>query len=140
MRIISNLRDAKMTTKTYKAGETIIVENETGDSADLINKGSVRVTVGQGAAEKSVAELGAGQDLLRPRLKDKLEQTALWLSLRVTRYKSRALFVQPLNFYPLQIRPLILSSRIWFCTGSTLARTALPARRRVPPGTGSKTN
>src|SRR5438128_2574135 len=49
-----------MNTVKFRAGDTIISEGESGDSAFLIVSGSVEVSVGQGAATKSVGSLAAG--------------------------------------------------------------------------------
>jgi len=50
-----------MRTLNFRAGDTIISEGETGGTAYLINSGSVKVTVGEGASARTVAELGAGE-------------------------------------------------------------------------------
>ena len=47
-------------TTKFNAGDTILVEGETGDSAFLIVGGSVEVMVGQGANPKKVATLSPG--------------------------------------------------------------------------------
>lgn len=50
-----------MRTVNFRAGDTIITEGEAGGTAYLIKSGSVKVTVGEGAKAKGVAELGAGE-------------------------------------------------------------------------------
>lgn len=49
-----------MQTVSFRAGETILVEGEPGDSAFLIVSGSVEVTIGEGASAKSLGLLGEG--------------------------------------------------------------------------------
>jgi len=49
-----------MQTASFHPGETILSEGEPGDSAYLIVKGSVEVTVGEGASARVVGMLGAG--------------------------------------------------------------------------------
>lgn len=44
----------------FSAGETILTEGEDGDTAFLIENGSVEVTVGEGTKLKSVGTLDAG--------------------------------------------------------------------------------
>ena len=50
-----------MRTATFKAGEQILSEGESGDTAYLIKTGSVEVFVGKGSTARSVAQLGAGE-------------------------------------------------------------------------------
>ncbi|MFT7531147.1 MAG: CRP/FNR family cyclic AMP-dependent transcriptional regulator [Gammaproteobacteria bacterium] len=50
-----------MTTRQFKAGETIIIEGESGDSAYLVLTGSVQISVGQDKKKKNVAELRKGE-------------------------------------------------------------------------------
>jgi CRP-like cAMP-binding protein len=50
-----------MQTVTFKPGDTIITEGESGDTAYLIVSGSVEVSVGEGAKEKILATLNAGE-------------------------------------------------------------------------------
>lgn len=50
-----------MRTVNFRTGDTIISEGEAGGTAFLINTGSVKVTVGEGAKAKTVAELGPGE-------------------------------------------------------------------------------
>ncbi len=45
----------------YRAGETIIEEGQVGDSAFLIESGSVQVSVGEGARKRDLAELEKGE-------------------------------------------------------------------------------
>ena len=50
-----------MRTVNFRSGDTIISEGEAGGTAFLIKAGSVKVTVGEGAKARTVAELGAGE-------------------------------------------------------------------------------
>jgi len=50
-----------MHTVSYQAGETILSQGEDGDTAFLINSGSVEVIVGEGAKARNVGTLGAGE-------------------------------------------------------------------------------
>jgi CRP/FNR family transcriptional regulator, cyclic AMP receptor protein len=50
-----------MQTVNFKAGDKIITEGETGETAYLIVSGSVEVSVGEGAREKILATLNAGE-------------------------------------------------------------------------------
>lgn len=50
-----------MRTVSFQAGDTILSEGEDGDTAYLINSGSVEVIVGKGDRARSVATLGAGE-------------------------------------------------------------------------------
>jgi CRP/FNR family cyclic AMP-dependent transcriptional regulator len=49
-----------MRSVSFRAGDTIISEGEVGGTAYLINSGSVKVTVGEGAKVQKLAELGTG--------------------------------------------------------------------------------
>jgi alkyl hydroperoxide reductase subunit AhpC/uncharacterized protein (DUF924 family)/CRP-like cAMP-binding protein len=53
-------RDTRMRTVTFDAGDTILTEGESGDTAFLIRTGSVEVVIGQGDKAKSVGTLEAG--------------------------------------------------------------------------------
>lgn len=50
-----------MQTVRFKAGDTILSENDHGDTAFLIVSGSVAVTVGAGSHAKTVGTLGVGE-------------------------------------------------------------------------------
>jgi len=50
-----------MRAMSFRAGDTVISAGEPGGTAYLINSGSVKVTVGEGANTRTVAELGAGE-------------------------------------------------------------------------------
>jgi CRP/FNR family transcriptional regulator, cyclic AMP receptor protein len=50
-----------MLTVKYKAGDTIIAEGDEGNTAFLINSGSVEVSVGQGNKAKTLGTLEAGE-------------------------------------------------------------------------------
>jgi CRP-like cAMP-binding protein len=50
-----------MRTVSFQAGDVILSEGEAGDTAYLINSGSVEVIVGKGNKARSVGELGAGE-------------------------------------------------------------------------------
>jgi CRP-like cAMP-binding protein len=49
-----------MKTVTYKAGDTILTEGEVGNTAFLIRRGSVKVTIGTRAGAKRLAMLQPG--------------------------------------------------------------------------------
>jgi CRP-like cAMP-binding protein len=50
-----------MQTVSFKAGDTIISEGESGETAYLIVSGSVEVSLGKGAQEKILATLNSGE-------------------------------------------------------------------------------
>jgi CRP-like cAMP-binding protein len=50
-----------MRTATFRAGDTILSEGEVGDTAYLINSGSVEVIVGKGNKARNVGTLEAGE-------------------------------------------------------------------------------
>lgn len=50
-----------MQTVSFRAGDTILTEGEEGDTAFLISSGQVEVSIGAGAAARTVGTLGAGE-------------------------------------------------------------------------------
>ena len=58
---VANMGIMEMQTVKFSAGDTILTEGEDGNTAFLILKGSVEVSVGEGAKVKTVGTLESGE-------------------------------------------------------------------------------